>query len=308
MQTPDADYVEALEKEVLDLTILISASEGWADGYARTPVEFKQLLVQEAQFEAIMRHYFINLSRRVAGYVDWNQYTAAILQAADVSTMVNSDSFNQTEQNQLETIINEIYINGVAVGMQAAFARAKAAGQLTETTITPGSPIDEAVQHVVETEVGNLAKGLDDTTIQAIKNSISESLMRGETRQQATDRLMQNIDGMSNYRATMIARTEIVRAHQMGRHQFAVANGAVTKTWNALPGADEGSSQTPCQDDDGQTVSLSEDFRSGDPYPPAHPNCRCDVDYQYQKPDASVEDVGDDLNGLDVNVTPAEIM
>jgi SPP1 gp7 family putative phage head morphogenesis protein len=44
------------------------------------------------------------------------------------------------------------------------------------------------------------------------------------------------------------------------------------KTWMAEPDACD-----ICLPLDGETVPVSEPFRSGDMTPPAHPNCRCDI-------------------------------
>lgn len=107
----------------------------------------------------------------------------------------------------------------------------------------------------------NIANGL----------SMSAAVARAQS---ATDRYQTQVH---RYRASTIARTEIMRANSEGR-QEAWRQGAeggwispnAEKEWIAEPDACE-----ICEALNGTRVALTDEFSEGEP--PAHPNCRCDV-------------------------------
>jgi hypothetical protein len=288
--------VDAIEQEIRELNYAILGSEGWAAGYANQPEAFKQLLVVETDMEKLFRDYLRQLSQRINSYVNWSKYHMDVvavkanetrtLEGADVSTLFDEDGFDEDEQTQLETLISEIYINGVAIGYAAG--RAEVTGTFTPINKTVESPITTAIQEAADQHVKELSEFLDSTTAKKVVQSIQESIALGESQQLAMQRLSDFIDDPD--RAEMIARTESVRAWSIGQNQFGIRNGATQKSWEALPGADSGSGQTPCLDNDGTTVDILDSFPSGDEMTPAHPNCRCKVNYIY--PDGNeIEDV-----------------
>lgn len=291
MSTPT--NIEAIEAEIRATTIAILGAEGWAPGYANQPEYFQKLLALEADMERVFRNYLFNLSKRIASYVAWSQYHQDIktvqaseglakLDAYDVDVLFDGDGFTEDEQAQIQSLIREIYVNGVALGFAAELAKR------TGTPATVGrvveSPAYQALQAAADKHIAQLSEWLDKTTAKNVVRSIQKSIALGESQELAVDRLMRYIDDPK--RADMIARTESVRAYSIGRNEFALRNGATQKYWQALPGADAGSGQTPCLDNDGQTVDILDAFASGDEMTPAHPNCRCRVDYIY--PDGSV--------------------
>jgi SPP1 gp7 family putative phage head morphogenesis protein len=72
--------------------------------------------------------------------------------------------------------------------------------------------------------------------------------------------------------ATMVARTETSRAASATTSAITSELGLQTWQWNTQDtGCDE------CDMNDGEVVSVGDDFPSGDSEPPAHPNCRCIV-------------------------------
>jgi SPP1 gp7 family putative phage head morphogenesis protein len=116
-----------------------------------------------------------------------------------------------------------------------------------------------------------LAKGISDTTRDRIKEAIAREHETGEEAQSDIE------DAIGDEaRAEMIARTESMDAANEGLTQGwdqAVEEGLLTgdeqKTWIAA--------EDPCpecEEVDGETVPMDEDFSVGDD-PPLHPNCRC---------------------------------
>jgi hypothetical protein len=294
-----AHSIEAIEHELRELNIAISASEGWAKSYLAQPAYFKQLLSIEADMERAFNTYLHQLAGRAYSYVDWSKYHVDIvavhaaeaksLDAYDVNVLVNGEQLSDNEETQLNSTIREIYINGVALGFAAE--RARVGTKALTVTQTVQSPAYTALQESYEQHIQQLSEWLDKTTSGEIVQSIQESIALGENQQLAMKRLQTHLDDLADARAEKIARTEMVRAYSIGQQSFAMKAGAVTKTWEALPGADEGSSQTPCLDNDGVTVDISDSFPSGDEYPPAHPFCRCDTNNNY--PNGVTDDFAD---------------
>lgn len=295
MSTPRADDIE---REIRDVTIAITASEGWAKSYLDNPEDFKKLLALEADMEKLFRDYVRGLAKRVSSYVDWSKYHTDLvavqaserpvktLEAYDVSVLFDDDGFSDDEQTQIQSLVKDIYVNGISIGYVAQ--RFTATGNRNPHPPAIQNPIDATIQEAADEHVQQLAQWLDQATAHEVVQSIQESLALGENQELAMQRLMRVID--SPTRARRIAMTEAPRAFAIGESRFAVRNGAISKTWEALPGADANSSLTPCLDNDGTTVDILDSFPSGDDMNPAHPFCRCKVNYNY--PDGTtVEDV-----------------
>jgi SPP1 gp7 family putative phage head morphogenesis protein len=115
-----------------------------------------------------------------------------------------------------------------------------------------------------------LAKDISDTTRDRIRDAVAREHETGESAEDALDSIFDDA------RAEMIARTESMDAANEGLAQGwdqAVEEGLLTgdeqKTWIAA--------EDPCpecEEVDGETVPMDEDFSVGDD-PPLHPNCRC---------------------------------
>lgn len=110
---------------------------------------------------------------------------------------------------------------------------------------------------------------------QAIRKSLVESQIRGETIGQAQRRLRDALGlpkGASGYaaRLEMIARTEILRGSNLGAMAIYQANQDVLSGWTWLATKDERTCPI-CGELDGQAF----DFDSTQTAPPAHPRCRC---------------------------------
>jgi hypothetical protein len=206
------------------------------------------------------------------------------IEAYDASVLFDGDGFSDDEQTQLKGLIQEVYLNGVALGFAAELNKLR--GTTKSVAQVVASPAYDALFEATVQHVEQLARWLDETTAKQVVQSLQESIALGYDQSRAVEKLMDDIGDLTGIRAERIARTEAVRAYSLGRQTFAVRNGATQKTWQALPGADAGGGLTPCLDNDGVTVDILDAFPSSDEMPPAHPNCRCRVDYIY--PDGSI--------------------
>jgi DNA topoisomerase-1 len=100
-----------------------------------------------------------------------------------------------------------------------------------------------------------------------------EGLSKSEIR----DELAARSEEMTDDRAEVIARTETMAAANEGQQELwdqaiekGLLTGAEMKEWIYTP---DGNACDDCEELDGQTVPVDEEFPDGDP--PLHPNCRC---------------------------------
>jgi len=123
-------------------------------------------------------------------------------------------------------------------------------------------------------------KGLNEELKDRLRKEMSIGLMNGEGIPQLKLRILDIMD-ITIQRAELIARTESIRALNMGHYQSAKESGLeLKKQWIAAPG--ERTCET-CGFLDQQIVDMNEKFVSqkGEEFllPVAHINCRCRVSY-----------------------------
>lgn len=153
---------------------------------------------------------------------------------------------------------------------------------------------DDAVQSAIATKVGEKIKTIDQTTLEQllpqIREQIGEAVEQGEGIRKIAKRIKDTVetkyDEYSTYRATRIARTEVVSSSNLGSYQSAVQTGLdLDKEWIATR---DSRVRDPHKIADEQTRELKEDFFVGGeylPYPgggslPANNiNCRCSLGY-----------------------------
>ncbi|MBI4128605.1 MAG: hypothetical protein HY460_01015 [Parcubacteria group bacterium] len=119
-----------------------------------------------------------------------------------------------------------------------------------------------------------LIQGLDATTHDFIAGKISEGIESGFTADEIADSIRSVIPETYKSRAETIARTGMAQMINTGQFEAAARNGAMRKAW-ITQGADD-----ECGDNEDEgMIGMDEAFLSGDLVPPAHPNCRCFLDY-----------------------------
>lgn len=154
------------------------------------------------------------------------------------------------------------------------------------------SMLDER-RAIIETIIADgIEKGRSvDKTAKLLRDSVGLNARQGEALLALQDRLEEEgldaeaiddevsarAEEMTESRAEMIAQTETMRASNEGQKEMwsqAVESGWLTgeelKEWIYTP---DGNACQDCEDLDGQTVTLSDEFEEGDP--PLHPYCRC---------------------------------
>lgn len=266
-------------KAYVGLTQSIRASEEWHPSYKSHRAAFRELVHQEAELQAAAGEYLYALSQRVAAYVNWTTYEAELsklptITAASKSDPVlpSSDDAWPAEGLDLTRYIIDIINTISLIGVDAAIER------YTDRSPIAGEDLLDLVVQTAEEHVAALVTAVTDTTREKIRQSIAQSLRRGETTSQAIVRLRDTIN--SPVRAEMIAQTESVNAYSLGQYEYARSTGAKMKIWEALAGA-----CAICAPLDGKKIKLDGVFVLGDRreirLPSAHPRCRCSVYFEY---------------------------
>jgi hypothetical protein len=250
-----------------ELSAGLRASEDWQPSYQSNPRLFKTLLSYEAQLENDVAEYFHSLSDRAVFFVDWTQLPRPLMADA---TPGKSDPVWDAEQAQLQAAIIDVITSLLATGAQAGEATYGFAAGLTT--------LDEDIMKAARNLTSTLVSGVTDTTRDLIRESIQQSIARGEDIDAAKARIMKVIN--NPVRAEMIAHTESVNSYQLGLSHYSKKTGALRKEWEALPRA------CPiCSPLAGKIVGINEQFELGDgtliDHPSAHPRCRCGMIYHY---------------------------
>ena len=121
--------------------------------------------------------------------------------------------------------------------------------------------------------------GVDDTTAQWVADQIKAGRADGLSNADIASNIRDAVPDTYEGRAERIVRTETARMVGSSENMAATNNGASHKYWVTVG---DGAVCQICQDnEDAGTIGLSESFPSGDDQEPAHPNCRCLVEYQF---------------------------
>ena len=115
---------------------------------------------------------------------------------------------------------------------------------------------------------------LDQTTQDQLYSMISDGIDSGLTAYEIADTIQSNIDGISSYRADMIANTETANVMGSANLDWMQQNDVQYKEW--VTAGSNTCDECQGNEDDGQ-VPVDESFASGDDSEPAHPNCECYV-------------------------------
>jgi SPP1 gp7 family putative phage head morphogenesis protein len=135
--------------------------------------------------------------------------------------------------------------------------------------------LDKAALAYADSHGAELVKGLTLTTEDALRSEITRAMKDGSSAAELAKSIRES-GTFGKARASTIARTELATAHIQGNVQGWRETGVVTgKEWimgdlhdiedvcdlNAMKGQ----------------IGLDEEFEDGIMFPPAHPNCICDV-------------------------------
>lgn len=260
--------VDQLDLESERLYAVIRASEPWHKNYEKDADSLAKLIKAESKMDTAMRKYLRGLANeRMDKIILWSTYHYQSMMAFDVTVTIDYDQLGE-EVGLLITTLHDPILAAITSGAQAGEAIYSTPLGMTETT--------SAVMKAAEKKIAKLVTGINTTTRDKIRQSISTSLTLGEDQATASARLIKVIN--DPYRAGMIARTEAVNSYSTGLHTFGGASGAVGKQWQSVPGA-----CAICEPLDNKTAPIDGSYPGdGGDGPAAHPNCRCGERLIYQ--------------------------
>lgn len=157
-------------------------------------------------------------------------------------------------------------------------------------SITPSFDLDEPdVAGALDDRVEELAGQVTATTEQVLRSQLlAHGVAEGESVPELRARIQQVFTNLSDYRATMIARTETVGGYSAASHMAALDAGAVRKTWMSTDDARTRRTHKAAQ---GSTVALNKRFPltesrwPADPAAPANQSiqCRCALTFEFEE-------------------------
>lgn len=157
-------------------------------------------------------------------------------------------------------------------------------------SITPSFDLDEpAVAGALDDRVEELAGQVTATTEQVLRSQLlAHGVADGESVPELRARIQRVFANLSDYRATMIARTETVGGYNAASHMAAIDQGATRKTWLST---DDKRTRRTHRAAQGSTVALNKKFpltESRWPADPAAPasqsiQCRCALTFEFEE-------------------------
>ncbi|RSO40128.1 phage portal protein [Streptomyces sp. WAC 06725] len=157
-------------------------------------------------------------------------------------------------------------------------------------SISASFDLDEpAVAAALDDRVDELAGRVTATTEAVLRSQLlAHGVAEGESVPELRARIQKVFTDLSDYRATMIARTESVGGYNAASHMAALDAGAVRKTWLAT--ADARTRETH-REENGRSVALNKRFTltksrwPADPTAPASQaiQCRCALTFQFEE-------------------------
>ena len=141
-----------------------------------------------------------------------------------------------------------------------------------EVLFSLASPIHLDTVATLYTRTFTELKGITATMDQQISRTLADGLIKGLNTKQIAAMLRDRVDKVGGYRAILLARTEIIRAHHVATIKTYMAAGVegvtVQAEWHT---AEDGRVCELCKPLEGIIFTLEEIL----PMIPRHPQCRC---------------------------------
>lgn len=157
-------------------------------------------------------------------------------------------------------------------------------------SITASFDLDEPdVAGALDDRIDELAGQITATTEQVLRSQLlAHGVAEGESVPELRARLQRVFTNLSDYRATMIARTETVGGYSAASHMAALDAGAVRKTWVSTDDARTRRTHKAAQ---GSSVAMNKRFPltesrwPADPAAPANQSiqCRCALTFEFKE-------------------------
>ena len=154
---------------------------------------------------------------------------------------------------------------------------------------------DWATERAAEMVAADGDMNIVETTRAVIRQVIGKGLGDGLSIPEIADAIQES-QAFSAARASLIANTEVRRANSEGvLIGFRTAKDLginIQKVWET---AGDDAVETECEENEADgPIGLDELFTSGDSAPPAHPNCRCNINSYTDSSDSNAQDDGEE--------------
>lgn len=134
------------------------------------------------------------------------------------------------------------------------------------------------VARFLREEAGRRIRGIDDTTLDAVRRELAEGTGAGEPVAELARRVSEVFEDAKGPRAAVIARTETLYASNRSAFIAYGESGVVPKLeWLLAPDYTPEIDGGECEPFDGKVVEYGQEFAPGVPFPPLHPQCRCTI-------------------------------
>jgi len=155
-------------------------------------------------------------------------------------------------------------------------------GQESMNTVDPATDftVTQTVQDFIESRSQDLARQVNNTTLNGLERTLSEGIANGEGQRKLADRVKDEYDKFADYRARRIARTETTVANNEGFLRSYMQTDAVNaKEWIAVIDDRTRPSHVAIN---GEVVPVEKSFSNG-LMRPGEPNCRCVIGGVYKE-------------------------
>lgn len=257
----------------------IAAAESWHPKLRKDRTSLQKMRQAERSFQAVVQRHL-------------SAYLRLVLQHFEASGIVSDQGEEEADRlvNQFLANVDQAYDSqaflkdvaqayskplelGAAMGAKDLPKGVRFAEEDVLTSVD-WSLLDEEVVDWVNEHSAGLVTNVTETSRARIRKQLEQGIRLGESRDELAERLKNVLNDIPEWRARMIAQTEVIQAHTQGALDVYRKSGVVEgKRWvdgqpNACP---------LCSELNQQIVPLDEAFASGHDGPPRHPGCRCTV-------------------------------
>ncbi len=222
--------------------------------------------VLEKQFEDAIKKFIKWMEKEALSNFDTQLQNKSTKQIARYLKKEQLDLFDdEAIKTQAQIDLTPILMNEITIAGQAAYSLIG-----KEDTYIPFN-----ITNTVKENVAKFTKSMLDTDSETLSNLITDGINQGLSVPEIRDSITNKFETISKNQATVITRTEVMRASNMGNLDAYRQSGIVeAKQWLTAGATDE------CSNYEGKTESLDGSFYSSDSEfldgdPPLHPNCRC---------------------------------
>ena len=258
------------------------AAESWHPRVRRDKIAFQKLKRAEATFQKLVKDYLASYLRSAVQRFEASGMTsgpdADEVDRASNLFLNDLDADYEPQRKAFITALRGAYAAPLEIGASYGAADLPKGARFAEGASVlldvDWSLLDPEVVDWLDTSSATLVTNILETTRNRIMAQLVTGVMAGESRDEIAERLHAVLDDVPQWRARLIAQTEVIKAHSQGAIDVYRKSGVVEgKRWvDGQPGA------CPlCRNLNGQIVDLDEDFSGGVHAPPRHPGCRCAI-------------------------------